>query len=497
MNIKKLLLSVIVSLVGVGIAASISYAATSLIIPAPLQPAVFSASGNVVGSSTPTTANYVATSTSAASVFPLANITKLSNLTTNGFVKTSSGNGTLSIDTNTYLQSAITSLGAQFSTAQTGAAQTIASSTTGTDFSITSTGNTTTFNLPTASASNRGLLSSTDWTTFNGKLSSALTSIGPTGQTTSGPTVAIASSSAGTDFSITGSGSTLTFNLPTASASNRGLLSSTDWSTFNSKGSGTVTSINNGSTGSTLTFSGGAITTSGTINGEINLGHSNIWTVLQQFTGNASSTQISVPQKAYFGSTATTTIDSAGNVSVAGTLSVTGQSTLSQASSTQTSIGQLYVGQTGTTTITNAGIIGVGTSTPAGAITTDRKNGIASSSITSYEYRYGSGTNIATSTAATIDGRTSNTIHWPIGTAGTTLTLTGMVPGQQLMVVVENPNAVAGALTWAVSSGYILLWAGGTTPTQTTTANKMDVWSFKTTQGSSTNVILGAQTPTF
>jgi hypothetical protein len=41
--------------------------------------------------------------------------------------------------------------------------------TTGTDFNISSTTDTHTFNLPTASASNRGALSSTDWSTFNNK----------------------------------------------------------------------------------------------------------------------------------------------------------------------------------------------------------------------------------------------------------------------------------------------------------------------------------------
>jgi len=41
--------------------------------------------------------------------------------------------------------------------------------------------------------------------------------------------------SAGTDFDISSSGSTHTFNIPTASASNRGLLSSANWTTFNNK----------------------------------------------------------------------------------------------------------------------------------------------------------------------------------------------------------------------------------------------------------------------
>ena len=47
--------------------------------------------------------------------------------------------------------------------------QNLAVGTTGTDFAINSTTATHTFNLPTASASNRGALSSTDWTTFNNK----------------------------------------------------------------------------------------------------------------------------------------------------------------------------------------------------------------------------------------------------------------------------------------------------------------------------------------
>lgn len=51
----------------------------------------------------------------------------------------------------------------------TAATQTFATGTSGTDFGITSTTSTHTFNLPTASATNRGALSSTDWSTFNNK----------------------------------------------------------------------------------------------------------------------------------------------------------------------------------------------------------------------------------------------------------------------------------------------------------------------------------------
>jgi len=65
--------------------------------------------------------------------------------------------------------------------------QNLAVGTSGTDFAISSISPTHTFNLPTASGTNRGALSSTDWTTFNGKVSSvsAGTNISITGTATS------------------------------------------------------------------------------------------------------------------------------------------------------------------------------------------------------------------------------------------------------------------------------------------------------------------------
>jgi hypothetical protein len=51
----------------------------------------------------------------------------------------------------------------------TGAAQTMVTGSAGTDFAISSAGTAHTFNIPTASATNRGLLSSANWSTFNGK----------------------------------------------------------------------------------------------------------------------------------------------------------------------------------------------------------------------------------------------------------------------------------------------------------------------------------------
>ena len=117
-----------------------------------------------------------------------------------------------------------------------------------------------------------------------GVTNTGVLAVGPVGQTTTG-TATFASSTTGTDFTITGSGSTITFNLPTASASNRGLLSSGDWTTFNNK-SGTASP----------TFTG-----------------------LATFA-NSSSSIASVYGPAYFGATATSSFSTAGALTLASAL---------------------------------------------------------------------------------------------------------------------------------------------------------------------------------
>lgn len=88
--------------------------------------------------------------------------------------------------------------------------QNFSTGTTGTDFNISSSSSTHTFNLPTASALNRGLLNTTDWTAFNGK-ESVLTFSSPLSRTVN------------------------TISIPVATSLANGYLSSTDWTTFNNK----------------------------------------------------------------------------------------------------------------------------------------------------------------------------------------------------------------------------------------------------------------------
>jgi hypothetical protein len=97
----------------------------------------------------------------------------------------------------------------------------------------------------------------------------------------------------GTDLSSTVATSTttpvITLNVPTASAANRGALSAADWTTFNNKGSGTVTSVS---------FTGGiisvatatttpALTVAGTSGGIPYFSSASTWATSAALTANA------------------------------------------------------------------------------------------------------------------------------------------------------------------------------------------------------------------
>lgn len=143
--------------------------------------------------------------------------------------------------------------------------------------------------------------------------------------------------------------------------------------------------------------------------------------------------------------------------------------------------------------LSTASFFGIASSTPFSRLSVG--TGLASSSITVAEFKYGFNGNEGTTTAKTLDCNASNQLAYPMGGSATTLTLSNMTPGKKCIVVVQNPSFAAGALTWAVPSGFVLHWTGTTAPTQTTSANAMDVWSFLTTQGSSSMQIIGAMTP--
>ena len=148
--------------------------------------------------------------------------------------------------------------------------QNFAVGTAGTDFAISSATNTHTFNLPTASASNRGALSTADWSAFNGKVATTR-SIGTT-----------APLSGGGDLSAD-----RTLAIAKATASVDGYLAATDFTTFAAK--------QNAITLTTTGTSGAATLTGATLN-------------IPQYSGGGGTIFKSATDSASFLSTANTVV---------------------------------------------------------------------------------------------------------------------------------------------------------------------------------------------
>ena len=141
-------------------------------------------------------------------------------------------------------------------------------------------GSGTTIQVSQATTTTSGFLSSADWTTFNGKQGTiTLTTTGTTGAATFisntlnipnyadqfvGTVTSVAAltiGTTGTDLSSTVVDSTttpvITLQVPTASAANRGALSSADWTTFNSKEPALTKGNLTEATSAVLTITGG------------------------------------------------------------------------------------------------------------------------------------------------------------------------------------------------------------------------------------------------
>jgi len=280
--------------------------------------------------------------------------------------------------------------------------QYFATGTSGTDFNISSLTDTHTFNIPSSSGSNRGLLTSTDWTTFNSKVTSVsgTSPIVSSGGTTPAISMPAATSSvngyltstdwttfnskqpAGTYVTSVGAtspitssgGTTPTIAMPAATTSVSGYLTSTDWNTFNNKG--TVTSVS-GTTGR-ITSSGGTTPAIDLASGIVTAGTTGSSTAIPVITvdtyGRVTSiTTASNPQGTVTSVTGTAPVVSSGGAtpdismakattSVDGYLSATDFTTFNnKGNGTVTSVSALTLGTTGTdlsSTVAN------GTTTP-------------------------------------------------------------------------------------------------------------------------------------
>lgn len=253
-----------------------------------------------------------------------------------------------------------------------------------------------------------------------------------------------------------------------------------------------ATGVNTMAGVATTTLSvGGSLLTSGTLGAlvgggnstlSLNLANANYWTALQNFT-TASTSQLTSTSTTYLATLG-------GNVGIGTTtpnwlLDVSGTRpslTLSDSSATSgfkhwlvSSMGGfLYVG---TSTDLYA------TSSPA-ALTISNKGQVSATE-----------SRIATSTAMVVDWNTTpNQVLIGLGGSATTIAFNNAsTSGMTKRIVVCNPGSTGGALTFTST----VEWTGGTQPTQTTTANQCDAYSFIISAATSTTKIFGAMTAGF
>jgi len=198
------------------------------------------------------------TGAAAAPSFRALVVADIPALTTGSSILYGNGTGGFS---NVTIGSGVSFAGGTLSATGTGGTVT---SVTGTAPVVSSGGTTPAISMAAASASVNGYLTSTDWNTFNGKQPAGtyvtsvavVSSNGFAGTSSGGATPSLTLSTSITGL-LYGNGTALaaatissplaysagTLSIPVATSSVNGYLSSTDWTTFNNKGSGTVTSV--------------------------------------------------------------------------------------------------------------------------------------------------------------------------------------------------------------------------------------------------------------
>jgi len=298
---------------------------------------------------------------------------------------------------------------------------------------VTSTGGATpTIAIPAATTSASGYLTSTDWNTFNGKGSGTVTSV-----------AALTLGTTGTDLSSTvATGTTtpvITLNVPTASATNRGALSAADWTTFNSKGSGTVTSVTGtapvvSSGGATPAISMAAASTS--TNGYLT---STDWNTFNgKGSGTVTSTSV-VSANGFAGTVATATTTPAITISTSITGVLKGNATAISAATAGTD----YVAPGTATNFTAQQYFGTSTLTDGATISWAA----------------------STAQVATVTIAGNRTMAAP----------SGLVSGAFYALNVIQDATGSRTMTW----NTVFKWTGGTAPTLSTAANAKDFFVFR------------------
>lgn len=230
------------------------------------------------------------------------------------------------------------------------------------------------------------------------------TSVSLGGSTSVGTVTSVAAltlGTTGTDLSSTVANGTttpvITLNVPTASATNRGALSAADWTTFNSKGSGSVTSVSGTGTVNGLTLTGtvtttGSLTLGGTLSGVANSALTN-----SSITINGSSVSL--------GGSITVTATATSALTIGTGLSGT---SYNGSSPVTIAIDSTVATLAGTQTLTNKTISGA----------SNTLSNIANASLTNSSVTY-NGVAVALGSSGTITANTNNALTIGTGLSGT------------------------------------------------------------------------------
>jgi len=221
----------------------------------------------------------------------------------------------------------------------------------------------------------------------------------------------------GTDLSSTVANGTttpvITLNVPTANATNRGALSSADWTTFNNKGSGSVTSVSGTGTVNGITLTG-TVTSSGSLTLGGTLG-----SIANSQLSNSTISGVSLGSN-LFSLTAGTGVSFSAGTTYNGSAAIT---------ITATGSGGTVTSVTGT-----APVVSSGGTTPAismAAATTSVNGYLTSTDWTTFNGKQAalvSGTNIKTVNGTTLLGSGDvGTITYAYGGTGQTTVTTGDV----------------------------------------------------------------------
>ena len=350
---------------------------------------------------------------------------------------------------------------------------------------LSSGGTTPNISMGAASSSASGYLTSTDWTTFNNKGSGSVTSValslpsifsvsgspvttsgtltgtlttqtantvfaGPSTGSAATPTFRalvsadipslnyVTSVSGTSPISVT-SGYTPTVSISQAGVSSSGYLSSTDWNTFNNKGSGSVTSVSgtgsvNGITLTGTVTSSGSLTLGGTLSG---IGNSQLTnsTISGVALGSnlfslTAGTGVSFSSGTTYNGSAAITINATGTGGTVTSVAATVPSFLSISGSPITTSGTLAISYSGT-------------ALPA------VNGGTAQISYTTGDILYASASNTLSKLA--------------IGTTGYTLTVASGVPTWKPPYVRTSFTATASQTTFSATYnvGYVQVFVNG------------------------------------